>query len=71
MDESRFESAFHDAVSSLTDRERIVVVLSIVNGESMSEIANALGLSVNCVKVHLHNARKKMRARLAVFVEES
>jgi len=36
----------------------------------LCEDADSLGLTVNCVKVHLHNARKKMRVRLAAFVEE-
>ena len=69
-EESQFESAFYQAVSTLSDRERVILVLHDVNGESSRDIADSLGLTVNCVKVHLHNARKKMRVRLAAFVEE-
>ncbi|MFH1739297.1 MAG: sigma-70 family RNA polymerase sigma factor [bacterium] len=66
-DESRFESAFEDALTQLTDSQRTILVLHEVNGESQSEIAKSLNLSVECVRSHLYLARRKMRALLAPF----
>jgi len=47
-EESQFESAFYQAVSTLSDRERVILVLHDVNGESSRDIADSLGLTVNC-----------------------
>jgi RNA polymerase sigma-70 factor, ECF subfamily len=49
------------AVEQLPPRQREVLHLSAVEEMSVSEIAEVLGISTNAVKVHLSEARKKMR----------
>jgi len=49
----------------LSDRQRAVVVLHLVDGFSHSEIATMLGVPEGTSKSDLHIARQKVRDRLA------
>lgn len=56
-----------DALDSLPDAQRQVVIMKDVYGWSHAEIASAMDISVTAAKVRLHRAR----ARLARLLEES
>jgi len=57
--------AVRDAVRSLPDEYRRVVVLADLEGRSRQEIAEILDLSVPAVKSRLHRARLVLREKLA------
>ena len=69
--ESEVRFAFNRAVAELTEPQRTILILRDINGESLGDIAQSLGIRVNCVKVHLHHARKRMRKHLAPFMDRS
>ena len=52
------------AVASLDEPYRSIVVLREVEGLAYAEIADALDLPLNTLKVYLHRARKRLRAAL-------
>ena len=52
------------AVDSLPEPQRSIVLLFSLNGMSGKECAEALGISVNQVKVYLHRARTRLRGHL-------
>lgn len=54
-----------EAMEELTELQREVTLLFDVEGWSHREIAERLGISEGSARVHLHNARKALRARLA------
>lgn len=55
---------FDEAMGELSERERSVVMLRIVQGLSTRETAASLGMSESHVKVSLHRAKPKMSAAL-------
>ncbi|MGD2168474.1 MAG: sigma-70 family RNA polymerase sigma factor, partial [Gammaproteobacteria bacterium] len=52
------------AVESLPEPQRSIVLLFSLQNMSGKDCAEALGLSVNQVKVYLHRARTRLRERL-------
>lgn len=54
-----------DALNTLADEQRMVVVLKDVEGWSHSEIADALDITTGAAKVRLHRARRRLRLLLA------
>jgi RNA polymerase sigma-70 factor (ECF subfamily) len=60
-----------DAVQELTVLQREVVLLYDIEGWSHREIADRLGISEGSARVHLHNARKALRGRMAIFSREA
>ena len=52
------------AVARLDEPYRSIVVLREVEGLPYAEIADALGLPLNTLKVYLHRARKRLRTSL-------
>ncbi|MFH1738743.1 MAG: RNA polymerase sigma factor [bacterium] len=68
-DESRFQCAFEQALSHLTDAQRTVLVLHELNGESQQAIAKSLNISVDSVKIRLCRARRKLRILLEPYRE--
>lgn len=59
-----------EAVRALPETQREVVLLFDVEGWSHREIGEKLGISEGSARVHLHNARKGLRSRLAGRHEE-
>lgn len=53
------------AIADLPEKYRAVMLLRHGQGMSLDEIAEALGLPLNTVKVHLFRARERMRGRLS------
>jgi RNA polymerase sigma-70 factor, ECF subfamily len=54
----------HVLVAALPEPQRSLIVLFDMQGVDARSCAGILGLSVNQVKVYLHRARKRLRARL-------
>lgn len=57
-----------DALAALPARQRIVVTLHDVEGLSTEEVAEALDLTTNNVRVLLHRGRARLQAALADYV---
>ncbi|MEY4070079.1 MAG: hypothetical protein RL721_693 [Candidatus Eisenbacteria bacterium] len=64
MLDSELREVLGREIESLPANEREVFVLRDVMGESNSDVANELGLSVAAVKSRLHRARLHLRDRL-------
>lgn len=60
-----------EAVKELTALQREVILLYDIEGWSHREIAERLGISEGSARVHLHNARKRLRGRMAPFSTEA
>ncbi len=61
------EERFGQAVASLSERQRQVIMLHEVEGWNAAEIAIELNVAVQTVRWHLHDARRTLRAALAVL----
>jgi RNA polymerase sigma-70 factor (ECF subfamily) len=58
------QERLHEALRSLSDPVRAVVVLKDIYGWSHGEIADHLDISIAAAKVRLHRGRKQLRAEL-------
>ena len=59
-----------EALQHLPQQMRRCAQLRVVHDLSYVEIAELLGISVNTVKAHLHQAQKALRAQLSSYFEE-
>jgi RNA polymerase sigma-70 factor (ECF subfamily) len=59
------------ALDELPDHYRAVTVLHDVEGLSMAEVADALGITVATVKSRAHRARLVLRKRLGAFMSDA
>jgi RNA polymerase sigma-70 factor (ECF subfamily) len=57
-------------IAELSEKYRVVLVLSDVEGLSNEETANILGLTIPAVKSRLHRARLYLRERLEKYIKE-
>ncbi|MBI3725436.1 sigma-70 family RNA polymerase sigma factor [bacterium] len=58
-----------EALSRLPERQRSVVFLRVLDGETFPEVARALGISEGAAKVHLRRALESLRASLGPFMK--
>jgi RNA polymerase sigma-70 factor (ECF subfamily) len=58
-------AALEEALGVLTPLQRAVFELRELEGRPTEEVAGALGISPGAVRVHLHRARLRLRARLS------
>jgi len=58
------------AISALSQKLRVVIVLFDIQGLSYEEIAEVLGVPLGTVKSRLFNARMALRQRLTRYVEQ-
>lgn len=58
---------FEEALLELSEKQRLIVTLFEVDGQTSAEIAAALGMSDGTVRWHIHQARRVLRAALAPF----
>lgn len=65
-----FEGDVWDAVRSLDERYRAVVVLRFLNDMQLDEIATALDIPLGTVKSRLHAALKRLRSHLHAVENE-
>lgn len=66
---SELGQRIRDAVDELEEKYRVVFLMRDVEGLSIQETAEALGISVPAVKSRLHRARLFLRASLERYVE--
>jgi RNA polymerase sigma-70 factor (ECF subfamily) len=64
LEQRERQAALHEAIGSLPEERRIVVVLRDLEGLAYDEIAEVLGLPVNTVRSRLHRARLDLKAKL-------
>jgi len=62
------EQRVWEAVDELSEKLRIVVVLSAIEGHGTREVATLLGLAEGTVKSRLHEARRRLLERLQCVV---
>jgi RNA polymerase sigma-70 factor (ECF subfamily) len=66
--QTELRSVLSSAVSELPAHYRAVIVLHDVEGLSMAEVADALGITVPTAKTRAHRARLLLRKRLSMFM---
>jgi RNA polymerase sigma factor (sigma-70 family) len=59
------------ALDDLPDQYRAVIVMHDVEGISLVEVADVLGVTVATVKSRAHRARLLLRKRLGTFMSEA
>jgi RNA polymerase sigma-70 factor (ECF subfamily) len=64
VERRQLQAALHQAIATLPDAQRIVVVLRDLEGLSYEEIAQALDLELGTVRSRLHRARHELKDRL-------
>jgi RNA polymerase sigma-70 factor (ECF subfamily) len=69
LDAKNVQQYIHEALHLLTEQQRKVFVMSKMEGMSRDEIAAALSLSTNTVKVHLLHASRIVRVHLTRRLE--
>jgi RNA polymerase sigma-70 factor (ECF subfamily) len=72
IDDPALQSELRDVLASAIDElpanHRAVIVLHDVEGLSMAEVADVLGITVASAKVRAHRARLRLRQRLGIFL---
>lgn len=66
---SDFEAHLNDALDNINEPYRSVVVLREIQDLKYKEIAEALDMPINTVKVYIHRGRKKLRTQLAEVLD--
>lgn len=61
---AELRTILHDGIAGLSDKHQAVVVLYYLEGRSLQETADALGLPLGTVKSRLHHALRDLRRRL-------
>lgn len=69
--QERLEAAALQALDQLSDRNRQVIALHYLGGQSTGEIASFLGTTVSAVKMRLHRARKQLRKEALTMVRNT
>jgi len=68
LDKEKLEK-LREALQNLPQQMRRCAQLRVVQDLSYAEIAALMGLSVNTVKAHLHQAQKALRTQLSSYFE--
>ena len=68
-DAGMLRTMMHDAVLTLPQRQREVVLLRLIDGRSTAETARLLGCAEGTVKATLHHATRRLQALLKETVE--
>jgi len=61
LEEKEFEDKLQNAISNLTEAQRVAFLLHRVDGKKYKEIANLLGISIKAVEKRIHNALLNLR----------
>ncbi len=69
MDRKELADVLERAIDALPPSQRIVVVLRLVDGRSTAEVAEALDVTEETVKVRLHRARERLKEDLLATAE--
>jgi RNA polymerase sigma-70 factor (ECF subfamily) len=65
---TEFQRQFERAMEELPEKQRLVLLLAAMEGHSLDEVSNLLGVPVGTVKSRLFFARKSLREKLQCFV---
>jgi len=71
FDQQELGGAIRDAIDSLSENHRAVILLREVEGLSYEEIATALECHLGTVMSRLHHARKNLQKALKPYLEEA
>ncbi len=66
--QTEFRAVLSSAIAELPAHYRVVTVLCDVEGLSMGEVADALGITVSTAKIRAHRARLLLRHHLSMFI---
>jgi RNA polymerase sigma-70 factor (ECF subfamily) len=61
---NEFERRLQEAMESLPEKSRLVLLLTSMDGYSLEEVAEVLQLPLGTVKSRLHSARKQLAEKL-------
>src|SRR5215469_11343488 len=61
---NEFGRRLQQAMAALSEKSRLVLVLTSIDGHSLEEVAELLQLPVGTVKSRLHSARKQLAEKL-------
>jgi len=67
---SERERMLWEAIGSLTDRQRVAIILNRFEGLSYEEVAEAMGRSISSVESLLHRAKRQLQKKLAALRED-
>lgn len=70
FESSEAHAELERAIKDLPEKLRVVFVMRELEGLSTEETAEALGVSIDVVKVRLHRARLQLRERLSTYFTE-
>jgi len=59
-----------EVMATLSERQRMIVILFDVDGMTSTEIGERLELAPGTVRWHLHEARRALRSALSRFIED-
>ena len=67
MERKEQRSVIDQCIDTLSENQRLVFTLREIDGMSYREIAEALAISEDLVKISLHRARQKMKEMLSAY----
>jgi len=69
FERAELRNSLEQALQALPDRQRLILTLFEIDGESTDEIARMLKVSKVTIRWHLHQAKRTLRALLKEWVE--
>jgi RNA polymerase sigma-70 factor (ECF subfamily) len=70
LDKAEQAEMVREAVQSLSERQRLALLLSKFEGMSYQDIADTMGLSVQAIKSLLSRARVNLKEILTPYIEQ-
>jgi len=70
VEKKELQEAVRIAIDSLSENNRLTVILFYMNGLSYQDVSHFLGIPVSAVKARLHKARKQLKERLLMMENE-
>jgi len=64
LEEKEYHKKLQDAISNLTEAQRVAFLMNRVEGKRFKEIAELLDISVKAVEKRIYGALKKLRAEI-------
>ena len=61
---NEFARRFQDAIETLSEKSRLILLLTSIDGYSLEEVAELLQVPVGTVKSRLHSAREQLAEKL-------
>ena len=69
VDRQMFRQRLTEAITTLREPQRSIVIMREIQELKYEEISQVLGLPLNTVKVYLHRARRTLRRHLTPVIE--